>query len=209
MGGPVPGEPVSRITHGGAQLRIIAGKWKSRRLAPVRGRGVRPTTDRVREAWMSMLAPRVVDAAVADLFAGSGALGLEALSRGAAHVTFVERSRRAIGVLERNIRSLGADGVTTVVCGDALAYIHKLDPVRCDLALADPPYGRGHAHRLSTLYARRSFARELWIEHRSDEALPPDIPVRQRRYGDTVLTAITLPPGANRCLTGPRKEMDR
>jgi len=177
-------------------LRIIAGKWKSRRLAPVRGRGVRPTTDRVREAWMSILATRVVDAAVADLFAGSGALGLEALSRGAAHVTFVERSRGAIGVLERNIRSLGADDVTTVVRGDALAHLHRLDPVRCDLALADPPYGRSHAHRLLTLYARRPFARELWIEHRADEALPPDLPVRQRRYGDTVLTAIALPTGS-------------
>lgn len=158
---------------------------------------------------MSILAPQVVDAAVADLFAGSGALGLEALSRGAAHVTFVERSRRAIGVLERNIRSLGADDVTTVVCGDALAHLHKLDPVRCDLVLADPPYGRSHAHRLLTLYTRRPFARELWIEHRADETLPPDLPVRQRRYGDTVLTAIALPPGANRRPTGPRKEMDR
>lgn len=177
-------------------MRIIAGKWKSRRLAPVRGQGVRPTTDRLREAWMSILGSLVVDAAVADLFAGSGALGLEALSRGAAHVTFVERSRRAIGVLERNIHSLGAEDATTVVRGDALAHLHKLDPVRCDLALADPPYGRSHAHRLLTLYARRPFARELWIEHRADEALPPDIPVRQRRYGDTVLTAIALPTGS-------------
>lgn len=189
-------------------MRIIGGRWKSRRLAPVRGRGVRPTTDRVREAWMSILGQRIGGADVADLFAGSGALGLEALSRGAAHVTFVERSRRAIGVLERNIRSLEADGVTTVVRGDALAHLHRLDPARCDLALADPPYGRGHAHRLVTLFARRPFARELWVEHRSDESLPPDVPVRQRRYGDTVLTAIALPPVANRRATGSRKEMD-
>ena len=189
-------------------MRIIAGRWKSRRLAPVRGRGVRPTTDRVREAWMSILGQRIGGAAVADLFAGSGALGLEALSRGAAHVTFVERSRRAIGVLQRNIRALDAGGVTTVVCGDALAHLHRLDPARCDLALADPPYGRGHAHRLVTLYARRPFARELWVEHRTGEALPPDVPVRQRRYGDTVLTAIALPPVADRRATGPRKEMD-
>lgn len=189
-------------------MRIIAGRWKSRRLAPVRGRGVRPTTDRVREAWMSILGHRIGGAAVADLFAGSGALGLEALSRGAAHVTFVERSRRAIGVLERNISSLDADGVATVVRGDALAHLHRLDPARCDLALADPPYGRGHAHRLVTLYARRPFARELWVEHRSDESLPADVRVRQRRYGDTVLTAIALPPAANRRATGLRKEMD-
>ena len=157
---------------------------------------------------MSVLGHRIGGAGVVDLFAGSGALGLETLSRGAAHVTFVERSRRVIGVLERNIRSLGAEGVTTVVRGDALAHVHKLDPVRCDLALADPPYGRGHAHRLVTLYARRPFARELWIEHRSDEVLPADVPVRRRRYGDTVLTAIALPPAANGRATGSPKEKD-
>ena len=187
-------------------MRIIAGKWKSRRLAPVRGRGVRPTTDRVREAWMSILAQRIPDAVVTDLFAGTGPLGLEALSRGAAHVTFVERSHRAVIVLERNIRSLGADEVTTVVRGDAMAHVHKLDPAGCDLALADPPYGCGHASRLATLYARRPFARELWIEHHADEALPPDIPVRQRRYGDTVLTAVAHPHAASRRPDGPRKE---
>ncbi len=187
-------------------MRIIAGRWRSRRLVPVRGRGVRPTTDRVREAWMSILGRRLAGAAVADLFAGSGALGLEALSRGAAHVTFVERSRRAIVVLERNIRSLGADGVASVVRGDALAHLNRLDPSRCDLALADPPYGRGHARRLVAVFARRPFARELWVEHRADEALPPDVPVRQRRYGDTVLTAIELPRAAKPRLGGPRKE---
>jgi len=188
-------------------LRIIAGKWKSRRLAPVRGRGVRPTTDRVREAWMSILGHRIGDAAVADLFAGSGALGLETLSRGAAHVTFVERSSRAIRVLERNIRSLGAGRVTSVVRGDAFVHLQRLDPSRYDLALADPPYGMGHARRLVALYARRPFAGELWIEHRADEALPRDIPVRQRRYGDTVLTAVALRPGAQRRLSGRGKEL--
>ena len=157
---------------------------------------------------MSILGHRIEGASVADLFAGSGALGLEALSRGAAHVTFVERSRRAIAVLERNIRSLDAARTTTVVQGDALAHPYRLDPARCDLVLADPPYGRGHAHRLVTLYARRPFARELWVEHRADEPLPPDIPVRQRRYGDTVLTAIALPPGSDTAsFTGRGKEL--
>ena len=174
-------------------MRIIAGKWKSRRLIPVRDRTVRPTTDRVREAWMSILGPRIEGAAVADLFAGSGALGLEALSRGASHVTFVERSRRALGTLERNIRAVGAGGDTTVVCGDALAHLPRLDRARCDLVLADPPYGRGYASELVSRFRQRPFARELWIEHRVNEILPPDIPVRQRRYGDTVLTSVAVP----------------
>lgn len=176
-------------------MRIIAGKWKSRSLTPVRDRGVRPTTDRVREAWMSILGSRIEGAAVADLFAGSGALGLEALSRGAAHVTFVERSRRALKVLERNIRILGAFDDATVVKGDALAHLHTMDPRRHALALADPPYGRGYAFDLVSRFRERPFARELWVEHRVDEALPPGVAVRQRRYGDTVVTAVALSRG--------------
>ena len=175
-------------------MRIIAGKWKSRRLAPVRGRGVRPTTDRVREAWMSILSHRIPGAAVADLFAGSGALGLEALSRGAAHVTFVEKSRGAVRILERNIRALGADGVTTVVRGDAMTHLWGLDPLRYDLALADPPYDSGYTFEILSAYVRSPFAGELWVEHRAREALPGDMPVRQRIYGDTAITGVTSGP---------------
>lgn len=152
---------------------------------------------------MSILGPRIEGAAVADLFAGSGALGLEALSRGASHVTFVERSRRALRVLERNIRALGAGADTTVLHGDALALLPKVDGLGCDLVLADPPYGRGYGSELVSLFGRRPFARELWIEHRIDEVLPPDISVRQRRYGDTVLTAVALPRGTDRDETRP------
>ena len=199
-GASIAGRPTEEPR--GIQLRIIAGKWKSRRLIPVRERRIRPTTDRVREAWMSILGPRIPGAAVADLFAGSGALGLEALSRGASHVTFVERSRGALQVLERNIRALGAGGDTTVVHGDALAHLRTLDPLQCDLALADPPYGRGYASELISRFGQRPFAGELWIEHRVDEVLPPDISVRQRRYGDTVLTAVALPRGTARDETG-------
>lgn len=157
-------------------------------MAP-RGRGVRPTTDRIREALMSILAPRLPGATVVDLFAGSGALGLEALSRGASHATFVERSRRAIRAIERNIRSLGAEGRTTVVSGDALAHLRSLAPHSRDLGLADPPYGRGYAFELLRRYSRQPFARELWIEHDRREELPAGTWVEQRRYGDSILTA--------------------
>lgn len=153
------------------------------------GRGVRPTTDRVREAWMSILGDRLRGAAVADLFAGSGALGLEALSRGAAHVTFVERSRRAVRVLERNIRSLGASAAAAVR-NDVLSHIRRVEAGHYDLALADPPYGRGHALRLLAAYRRTPFARELWIEHDVRETLPPEAVAEQRRYGDTALTRV-------------------
>ena len=154
------------------------------------GRGVRPTTDRVREAWMSILGDRLGGADVADLFAGSGALGLETLSRGAAHVTFVERSQRAVRVLERNIRTLDARAVTTVLRNDALSHIQNLEAEHYDLALADPPYEHGYAFRLLAAYRQAPFARELWIEHDVREALPPEAVAEQRRYGDTALTRV-------------------
>ncbi len=173
-------------------MRIISGKWRGRRLAPVPGGGVRPTADRVREAWMSILSSRIPEASVVDLFAGSGAMGLEALSRGAAHVTFVEKSRKTIRVLERNIGLLGVDGAaTTVVNGDALTHIRRLGSLRYDLAFADPPYDHGFVHGLLSCYRRNAFARELWIEHRKGELPPRNMGARQRRYGDTVLTVVT------------------
>lgn len=174
-------------------MRIIAGKWKSRRIAPVPGRGVRPTTDRVREAWMSILAARIAGARVLDLFAGSGALGLEALSRGAAHVTFVERSHRAARVLQRNIHALGAGPDTTVIRGDAMTHLRTLEPFAVDLALADPPYDRDYTSQLAARYGDGPFARELWVEHRAGESFPPDAVAEQRRYGDTALTRVRQP----------------
>ncbi len=177
-------------------MRIIAGKWKGRRIRPAVGVRVRPTADRVREAWMSILGARLAGAAVADLFAGSGALGLEALSRGASHVTFVERSSFAARALERNIRRLGAGGACAVIRGDAVAHLRGLgDAPRYQLALADPPYGRGFAAQLLALYRRAPFASELWIEHDAAEALPDDPRAVRRRYGRTALTgSFAVPP---------------
>ena len=89
-------------------MRIIAGQWRSRRLEPPADPRVRPTTDRVREAWMNVVADRLQGARVVDLFAGTGAMGLEALSRGAAHCDFVELDPRSLAALGRNIETLGA-----------------------------------------------------------------------------------------------------
>lgn len=169
-------------------MRIIAGRWKGHRLKPVRGKGIRPTTDRIREAWMSILAPELPGARVVDLFAGSGALGLEALSRGAGEVVFVERARGALKVLEANVEHLGAGDACRVVRADALEWVDGLEADAFDLALADPPYGRGYARALLEAYRRVAFAWELWVEHRSDETMPELPGLRQRRYGDTTLS---------------------
>jgi len=139
---------------------------------------------------MAALGPRLEGARVLDLYAGSGALGLEALSRGAAEAVFVERSRNALKTLRANIGLLGADGQCGVVCGDALTFARRLEGGKFDVILADPPYEQGLAEKLLVLFAEKGFARELWVEHRSSEALPPFPGLRQRRYGDTTLSTL-------------------
>lgn len=122
-------------------MRIIAGKWRGRPLEAPPGQATRPTSDRVREALFSMLASRLgtfEGLRVADLFAGSGALGLEALSRGAAHATFVESDAKAAATIRRNAERLGAN--FQLLSGSALS-LAKSEPF--DLIFADPPYATG------------------------------------------------------------------
>ena len=139
---------------------------------------------------MAALGSDVEGATVVDLCAGSGALGLEALSRGARHVTFVDRSSAALRVLRANIELLEAEAVTRVVRADVLRHTRRMRPREVDLALADPPYDRGVALQLLDRYHERRFAGALWLEHRSREELPdrPGLRLRRRVYGDTTLT---------------------
>lgn len=174
-------------------MRIIAGRWRGHAIAAPDSDATRPTTDRVREAWMSRMQLVIPDARVLDLFAGSGGLGLETLSRGARHATFVEKSGRALKTLRSNIRKLGAEEETTVVRGDALDFIEKVEPGTYDLVLADPPYGSGAAEALARLFLRRPFAAMLWVEHRVSDPLPESDGSESRRYGDTVITYYLAP----------------
>lgn len=171
-------------------MRIIGGEWRGRRLNPPKGKDVRPTTDRVRESWMSAMGGRFDHLTVADLFAGSGALGLETLSRGAEHVTFVERADSSVKVIRSNISLVGAGPRSTVVARDALKFATDLGPHSFDLVLADPPYGQGLAAALLEHFSITPFAFELWVEHRSDEPVPELPGLRQRRYGDTTLSIL-------------------
>lgn len=122
-------------------MRIIAGQWKGRTLKGPVGPGVRPTSDRLRETLFNVLGARVVDASVLDGFAGTGALGLEALSRGASHVTFVEQDRRTLGVLGDNVRACGAEKACAIICDDFVRFSARKGPASaCNLVLLDPPY---------------------------------------------------------------------
>jgi 16S rRNA (guanine966-N2)-methyltransferase len=121
-------------------MRVVAGELRGRRLVAPPATTTRPTTDKVREAVFNALASLdvVVGARVVDLYAGSGALGIEALSRGAAHCTFVERDRAAVRAIDENLATLGLRARARVVVGDGIA---SASAITADLAFADPPYG--------------------------------------------------------------------
>jgi len=135
---------------------------------------------------MSILQPSIAGARVLDLFAGSGALGLEALSRGAAEATFVEDDPRAIAALRQNVAALGAPDRVTIVRTDAVRLVQSLEAGAYDLAFADPPYERGLATAVADRWLAAAFAHILGVEHSPREPLPGADDTR--RYGDTAIT---------------------
>ncbi len=176
-------------------MKIIAGDWRGRPLEAPPGLSTRPTNARAREALFSMLASRLggfAELAVADLFAGSGALGLEALSRGAAHCTFVERDPGALKALKANIARLGAGERATVLAQN----VETLAPGRPhDLLLLDPPYGSGAgAKALARLSALGWIAPGAWVslETGPDEGGPPIgfTVAAERSHGKARLTLL-------------------
>jgi 16S rRNA (guanine966-N2)-methyltransferase len=172
-------------------VRIVAGRWGGRRLTTPKGLATRPTSDRVRESLFSILGERVQGARVLDLFAGSGALGLEALSRGAQEVTFVDSAAAAISSVRANLEALGAEA--EVHRGDALRFL-RAAPGKArhyDLVLLDPPYrlaaplGRELSETLPPVLAHDGL-----VVSESDRRAPLalDLPLTdERRYGDTLI----------------------
>lgn len=197
-------------------MRIVAGRFRGHHLAPVPRRGVRPTADPVREALFNILGARVIDAAFLDLAAGTGAVGLEALSRGAAPVYLVEHDAAALRVIRRNLELLRIDLAVDdlhVVPSDVGAWL--AGPLKASLgqtigvAFLDPPYGDPRLPRWIERIARSDLLDDeslVVVEHRTGD--PPEFPgldVRwTRRYGDTSLTAAG--PGEGRRGTGEDAE---
>ena len=167
-------------------MRIVAGRWRGRQISAPPGAGVRPTLDRVREAWMSILQMDLPDARVLDLYAGSGALGLEALSRGASSADFVEKDPKSLRALEKNISSLDAAALVTIHRKAALPFAQRLGALDYDVVFADPPYASGEAMRLSEHWLATPFSRVLSVEHSSRDAMPAG--GATRRYGSTAIT---------------------
>jgi 16S rRNA (guanine966-N2)-methyltransferase len=172
-------------------MRVIAGRYGGRRLQAPPGAATRPTSDRVREALFSILGARVQDAAVLDLFAGSGALGLEALSRGAARVTFVDSAPPALRALRANLDALGADA--EVVRADAVKWLLAASggERQYSLVFLDPPYRTAAALGAALSDALPAvLAPDALVVSESDRRTPLEltIPITdERRYGDTLI----------------------
>jgi 16S rRNA (guanine966-N2)-methyltransferase len=167
-------------------MRIVAGRWKGRRLVAPGGRAVRPTADRVREAWMSIVQPWLPEARVLDLFAGSGALGIEAVSRGAVQADLVENAAASLEAIEQNLSILGAGDAVRIHRADALRFIRALEPHAYDVAFADPPYDLGLAAAVAEQWLATPFADLIGVEHRAFEKVPDG--GETRRYGGTAIT---------------------
>ena len=182
-------------------MRVVAGELRGRRIDGPDGEATRPTTDKVREAVFNALGSlgAVDDAVVVDLFAGSGALGIEALSRGAARCTFVENDRRALGVVKTNVDTLGIGGSSIVLPLDIVRDVTSAGALRlrevlagATLVLADPPYGFLHWSEIFSAAesAARSVVLVIETETRSrvhDEVPPGWKLVRRRDYGRTTV----------------------
>jgi 16S rRNA (guanine966-N2)-methyltransferase len=163
------------------RLRIVAGKWRSRLLDIADVPGLRPTSERVRETLFNWLAPSIQGARCLDLFAGTGALGFEALSRGAAQVVFVENSRRAIEAIENSAKKLGAKEAV-VHHGDAVDYVRNAGPAAFDIIFLDPPFADDRLEALCRQIDERGILApggRIYLEQ--DRAKPdPEIPERWR-----------------------------
>ncbi|TMK94167.1 MAG: 16S rRNA (guanine(966)-N(2))-methyltransferase RsmD [Actinobacteria bacterium] len=167
-------------------MRIVAGSRKGHTIYAPKGRTTRPTSDRVREAAFNLIGP-VDGAAVLDLYAGSGAMGLEALSRGAERAVFVESDRDACRAIERNLDKLRLQA--TLICGDVLAAIAN-EQRRYDLVLLDPPYDFADHDRLAR-YLPGLLAEDGLLVFETPAKVEPDLPLAKRtsrRYGSARLT---------------------
>jgi len=175
-------------------MRVIAGEYKGRRLAAPTWAGLRPTSDRLKESVFAILAPSLEGARVLDGFAGTGALGIEALSRGAASVVFVEQDGRAAGLIERNLAHCGIAGGYVMIRAEFTRALRQLAvDRRFDLALLDPPYDLADlASVVEAAAGRMAHGGVLVLEHASRRQAPARpggfAAVRQVKAGDSTAT---------------------
>lgn len=182
-------------------MRVIAGTQKGRRLHGPKGPGLRPTADRVKEALFSILGNRIVGARFLDLYAGTGAIGIEALSRGAQQVTFVESNPTAIRVLHANVAQCKLDAAAEIQTCSACTFLKRQakTAAQYDIVFADPPYQQDQLAELWPVLAGTEVITPdalIVLEHASKSAMLPANSrlnlLRQYRYGDTTLSVFEV-----------------
>ena len=173
-------------------MRVIAGRFKGRRLKSPSWEGLRPTSDKVRETLFNVLAPRIEGAHVLDGYAGTGAVGIEALSRGAAHVTFIEKDRRATALIGENLAACGVEGGYTIRCAEVAAALDALPATDAfDLILLDPPYDIVNVSAALETAASHVAAGGLVVLERATRR-DPDVPDALRRVRDVASGDSTI-----------------
>jgi 16S rRNA (guanine966-N2)-methyltransferase len=182
-------------------MRVISGKFKGRNLVSFQAPHIRPTTDRVKESLFNKLIHEVSEAQVLDLFAGTGNLGIEALSRGATAVTFVELSAKSLSILKKNLHLLGLTGSAQVrlVKEDVLRFIKRWRGAPFDLILADPPFTEQIAHEVMEAISASALLRaggivviESGQHEQIEDSYPPYILLDRRSFGDKLLSFFVL-----------------
>jgi 16S rRNA (guanine966-N2)-methyltransferase len=182
-------------------MRIISGAFKGRKLAALPGFATRPTTDRVRESIFNIIAADIENARVLDLFAGTGALGLEALSRGAASAVFIDASDAAIKIICKNIAACRAEAQCRVIRRDIRKNLNFLDPENgtFDLVFMDPPYGQNLILPALENLMKKDVMKNpatIIIEHSAREPIPENLPglhlADRRAYGKTLVSFLTV-----------------
>ena len=180
-------------------MRIISGTHRGRRLQAFPGEKIRPTSDRLREAIFNILSHRVHRAIVLDLFAGTGALGIEALSRGADTATFIEKNKTAVSILRKNIHSCSLEDKTQVIQWDALKNLNCIQSLkpRFNLVFMDPPYQKGMLKpTMQHIHDSRSLDNKacLVVEHSRFDTIPNTIEAfhlkDERKYGKTLVSFL-------------------
>lgn len=176
-------------------MRIIAGDFRGRRLHPPKSDRIRPTIDRVREAIFNIIAAEIPEARVLDLFAGTGAMGLEALSRGAALSVFVDQGSEAVRLIRENIKLCGAEDRSQILQEPVLSAVRHLAGrgERFDLIFMDPPYGKGLIEKALEILDTVAHTDTLIVaEHHVKDEAPTNPGIwtkeRERRYGDTMIS---------------------
>ena len=161
-------------------MRVIAGEFRSRRLKSLSGSSTRPTPDRLRETLFDVLSPRIADCVFMDVYAGTGAVGIEALSRGARRAIFIEKNRAAVAVIRENLAALGLENRAEVFTSKATTVLER---VRADIAFLDPPYEAVKEYEMSMSALEKSETPLVIIQH-SPRFTP------QKEYGDVRLYRV-------------------